>query len=293
MPHAKQYNLVPSSSRLTATTRGWTFYAIVMVLGLAIASSAPLVGEASLLLSMCTPALATGIMLVLVGGTDFRNALPFQLGLWPLGLRAWPLAIAGPAAIFAVGIVILYLLGLTVLAAPVLGNSVLRVVSSIVIGFSFATLVSFAEEIGWRGYLLPRMLGYGVVPAMLLVGFLHGTWHLPLLLTTDYYHSGGNPWVVVPMFLVTLTLAGVFYGILRIWTGSVWPVAVAHAAVNFAWDIASEVSVTKSPVVLEYVGGESGVVMIAGLAVADVLLLWVFSPYIKAAMVRETGHDID
>ena len=89
--------------------------------------------------------------------------------------------------------------------------------------------------------------GIGMVPAMLIVGFLHGVWHLPLLLTTDYYHPTGNPWIVAPLFLVTLTLAGVFYGFLRVWTGSVWPVAVAHAAVNIAWGISSEVSRTKSP----------------------------------------------
>jgi membrane protease YdiL (CAAX protease family) len=102
---------------------------------------------------------------------------------------------------------------------------------------------------------------------MLLVGFLHGIWHLPLMLTTDYYHNTGNPLLVVPLFLVTLTLAGVFYGFLRLWTGSVWPVAVAHAVVNMVWEIMTEMTQTKSALVLEYVGGESGVIMIVGLVV--------------------------
>ena len=95
---------------------------------------------------------------------------------------------------------------------------------------------------------------------MLIVGFLHGVWHLPLLLTTDLLpRRRAIPWIVAPLFLVTLTLAGVFYGYLRVTTGSVWPVAGAHAAVNVAWGISMEVSQTKSPLVLEYVGGESGV----------------------------------
>jgi membrane protease YdiL (CAAX protease family) len=264
--------------------QGWVFYSIVMALALAVAASAPFTGEASLLLSMCTPALATGAMLAWFGSSVSRTSLASQLGLWPLGLRAWPVAIIGPAAIFAVGLAVLALLGLTSLASLQVSGSATGIIGNLLIGFAFATVMSFAEEVGWRGYLLPRMFGYGVIPAMLLVGFLHGTWHLPLLLTTNYYHSGGNPFVVVPMFLVTLTLAGVFYGVLRIWTGSIWPVAVAHAAVNFAWDIASELSVTKSPMVLEYVGGESGVVMIAGLAIFNVILLRIFRTEIGAAM---------
>jgi membrane protease YdiL (CAAX protease family) len=125
--------------------------------------------------------------------------------------------------------------------------------------------------------MLPRMLGLGLVPAMLAVGFLHGVWHLPLLLTTDYYHATGNPWIVAPLFLITLTLAGVFYGFLRIWTGSVWPVAIANSAVNIAWALSSEVSATQSPAVLEYIGGESGLVMICGLLIIDLILIRVMA----------------
>ena len=140
-------------------------------------------------------------------------------------------------------------------------------------GLVVGTLFALGEEIGWRGYMLPRLLGRGVVPAMLLVGFLHGVWHLPLMLTTDYYHNTGNPLLVVPLFLVTLTLAGVFFGFLRLWTGSVWAVAIAHAAANMAWEVMSEMTQTQTPLVLEYVGGESGVIMIAGLAVFSFFII--------------------
>ncbi len=135
------------------------------------------------------------------------------------------------------------------------------------------TLFALGEETGWRGYMLPRLTGLAIVPAMLLVGFLHGVWHLPLMLTTDYYHSTGNPLIVVPLFLVTLTLAGVFYGFLRIWTGSVWPVAIAHAAANTAWNLSGKVAVTPSVLVQEYIGGESGVIMIAGLLIFGFVII--------------------
>ena len=115
---------------------------------------------------------------------------------------------------------------------------------------------------------------------MLLVGLLHGLWHLPIMLTTDFYHSTGNPFLVVPLFLITLTLAGVFYGFLRIWTASVWPVAIAHSTANMAWEITNEMTQTKSALVQEYIGGESGLIMIGGLLV--------FSLFIIRAIKSET-----
>ena len=150
------------------------------------------------------------------------------------------------------------------------------------LGIAVGFVYGLGEEIGWRGYMLPRLLGRGAVPAMLLVGFLHGIWHLPLMLTTDFYHNTGNPLLVVPLFLVTLTLAGVFYGFLRLWTGSVWSVAIAHAVVNMVWEIMTEMTQTKSALVLEYVGGESGVIMIAGLLVFSFFII----RYMKGAKFK-------
>jgi membrane protease YdiL (CAAX protease family) len=76
----------------------------------------------------------------------------------------------------------------------------------------------------------------------------------------------------VPLFLITLSLVGIVYGFLRMWTGSVWPVAIAHAAANMAWEIMTEMTQTKSALVLEYIGGESGLIMIGGLSVMGFVL---------------------
>jgi membrane protease YdiL (CAAX protease family) len=140
------------------------------------------------------------------------------------------------------------------------------------IGLVITTLLALLEEVGWRGYMLPRMTGLGVGTAMLATGFLHGVWHLPLMLLTNVYHAGDMR-IVAPLFVVTLTLAGVFYGFLRLWTGSVWPVAVAHAAVNTAWVAVGAVSVPHSPLAGEYVGGESGLTVIAALLLLAVPIL--------------------
>jgi len=258
---------------MTNANRAFLFYAITLALAMAVAFAVPFIGEASLIVTMMTPTIAVAIMLALIspeGG--FRKVLSL-LGLDRAGFKGWPLAIAGPAAIHLVGLVILSIAGLAVFAAPQItgtaGFAIFKILSGLLVG----TLFALGEEIGWRGYMLPRLLGFGVVPAMLIVGFLHGVWHLPIMLTTDYYHNIGNPLLVVPLFLVTVTLAGVFFGFIRIWTGSVWAVAIAHAAANTAWEITTEMTETKSPLVLEYVGGESGLIMIVGLLIISFFMI--------------------
>lgn len=253
--------------------KAFIFYAITLALAAAVIFVVPVIGEASLIVTMMTPTIATVIMLAFIspeGG--FRKCLSL-LGLDLAGLKGWPLAIAGPAIIHLAGLVILSVAGLAVFVAPQMSGSIGFAIFKITSGLAIGTLFALGEEIGWRGYMLPRLFSFGVVPAMLIVGFLHGVWHLPLMLTTDYYHNTGNPLLVVPLFLVTLTLAGVFFGFIRVWTGSVWAVAIAHAAANTAWELTTEMTETKSPLVLEYIGGESGVIMIAGLLVFSFFII--------------------
>lgn len=241
------------------------FYAITFGLAVVVRLAVPLIGEASLPVTMLTPAIAATLMLAVVApeGT-FRQTL-FNLGLTRLGVKGWPLAIAAPALIFAVALGVIALTGTSAIAAPAMTGGTIWGVVDLVIGFMIGIAFSLAEEVGWRGYLLPRLPVSNVWLAMLVVGFLHGLWHLPLLLTTDLYHSSGDPRLVALLFLITLTLAGSFYGYLRYWTGSVWPVAIAHGAVNSAWNVSNGLIVTKSPAAVEYIGGESGFIMIAAL----------------------------
>jgi membrane protease YdiL (CAAX protease family) len=130
-----------------------------------------------------------------------------------------------------------------------------------------AVFGAFPEEIGWRGYLLPRLRGLGVRPALLLTGLLHGLWHLPIIVGTPLYHAAGDRLVVVPLFLLTLTLAGVCYGYLRLTTGSIWPGTIAHGAFNVFWDRFNACTAGASPEVVEYWAGESGVLTVAALVV--------------------------
>jgi uncharacterized protein len=89
----------------------------------------------------------------------------------------------------------LAVLALTMLGPLALGVSVLfggatAVVDNTILGvlflFAFSIFPGSAvgEELGWRGFALPRMqVRNSALKASLIIGILWGTWHLPLWLT--------------------------------------------------------------------------------------------------------------
>ena len=68
--------------------------------------------------------------------------------------------------------------------------------------------------------------------AAVITGFVHGCFHLPLILIATTYDQHGSRWFVAPMVVATITAGGVFYAYLWDRTHSVWPAAIAHGAVN-------------------------------------------------------------
>lgn len=101
---------------------------------------------------------------------------------------------------------------------------------NMVIGGLINVVATFGEELGWRGWLLPKLLPLGAWPAMLLTGALWGLWHAPIILLGYNYPSA--PVVGVFLFTAFCMLWGVLHGWMRIATGSVWPAALMHGSLN-------------------------------------------------------------
>jgi len=94
------------------------------------------------------------------------------------------------------------------------------------------TLLTFGEEYGWRGYLLPRLLPLGEIRATLLLGMIWALWHLPLIVAGLNY-PGVNVWLAILAFLfVTIAISFAYTWFYVASSGSVLIAAVLHASFN-------------------------------------------------------------
>lgn len=255
-------------SREVATYLGLVF---TMVLTIALTMSGT--GSLAPLLSMATPVIAVGLITLLRTPRGARRALWGTFGLRHARWGSWPAAfVLGVVAVFAVPFGVADMLG----SARFIAWSSINVPTaavSLVVMLAMLTLMALAEEIGWRSYLLPRM--QMLLPrrrAAIAVGFAHGLFHLPLIIFTSTYDSVGSRWVVAPMVLLSVTSAGVLYAWLKDRSGSVWPVAFAHATVNVFVD-GSGLIVILTPVALAYTATESGLATFAAITTIAAVLL--------------------
>lgn len=69
-------------------------------------------------------------------------------------------------------------------------------------------LFGFGEELGWRGYLLPKLLPLGKVRAYVLLGIAWGLWHAPLVFAGFMYP--GHPLSGTLMFIGLTTSLGIY-----------------------------------------------------------------------------------
>ncbi len=89
------------------------------------------------------------------------------------------------------------------------------------------------EEVGWRGFALPRLQATrGALGASLVLGAFWAVWHLPAIVYRDTYRELG--WMVVPMLLCVATVGPVVYTWLFNGTrGSLVPVILFHGLFDF------------------------------------------------------------
>jgi hypothetical protein len=78
------------------------------------------------------------------------------------------------------------------------GFSLARLVSGVVLGIVTSSALVLCEEIGFRGYLLPRLMQLGTIRALLLSSQLHAVWHLPLMVLTPFIAAGPDGRRVTP-----------------------------------------------------------------------------------------------
>lgn len=145
-------------------------------------------------------------------------------------------------------------------------------VGGLLVSFFIGVLVSLVvvsgEEIGWRGYMLTRLIDAGVPRPVLASGLIWGLWHVPLVLA-GVYAAGPSPAFSAALIMVSITSFGYVIARLRLETGSVWPAVVLHAAWNSIIQGPFDGATTGAGATLWV--GESGVLTALVLVVAAVV----------------------
>lgn len=291
-------------NQLTDSIKVVLYYAIAFGLILLLALFGQGLGGGITAIAMFTPLTAVLLMQWVVTCDGYTRLGWQTLGLNKLGVRTWGMAILAPFLVLLCSYSIAWGIGIGRLDWAALHEAValdrpdhiLAMLFRVLLGLLISTILALAEEIGWRGYLLPHLLPLGRTRALLFSGLLQGIWHLPILLLTPFYHESGDRWLVATLFLLSTTVGGVFFGYLRLTSTSVWPAALGHGAFNmFRSTFIAITLAIGSPIALEYWAGESGILTVIAVALVAGCLLYQLNrqtpPTVeKAVLVGELLH---
>jgi uncharacterized protein len=257
--------------------RGILVYCAVCLLGMVALGSAMKLaglemagaGGAGVLAAMWIPALARAIA---VRTVDREFIAPFPI-------RRWGRPRAAVIVVPLVSVVVIYLtaygasalLGV-VRAAPAwqgAGRIAINLVVNLLLGSAIGLLGGMGEELGWRGYLQPRLDQLRVPYSLLVTSVIETAYHVPFILWVGYLESSSAAATVALFFALSL-------GVTPVWTAatyatrSIWTAAWFHALHNV-------LSQTIVPRTLgagdELILGESGVFPVAAYLFAAAVVL--------------------
>jgi membrane protease YdiL (CAAX protease family) len=200
----------------------WTLF----VAGASLSSGAGLGNNPVFLLGVFAPSLVALAVTAWTDGRDGVRALLRRVVLAPSSARWYVFAITYMAAIrLAVAVIHRVVTG----AWPAFGSEPVYIMA---LAMLVSTPVQAGEEIGWRGYALPRLAkGVGLPTASILVGIIWATWHLPLFFIPGTDKTGQS----FPVYLLSVTALSVTMAWLYWRTdGSLLMTMLMHASANNA-----------------------------------------------------------
>lgn len=100
------------------------------------------------------------------------------------------------------------------------------------VGVIGAMTRALGEEIGWRGFLLPRLVRrFNFTGGCFLSGCIWAVWHYPLLLFADY-NAGTPRFYALSCFTLMVIGDAFIFGWFRMRSGSLWPAVILHGSHN-------------------------------------------------------------
>ncbi len=181
------------------------------------------------LLGVFTPSLVALALIARADGRTGTLTLLRRTVKWSAGARWYVFAVGYMAAI---KLAVALLLRIATGAWPAFGQEPVYIMA---IAIVFSTPIQAGEEIGWRGYALPRLSErLGLSSASLAVGVIWACWHLPFFFISGTDKSGQS----FPVYLLSVTALSVAMAWLYWRTDrSLLLTMLMHAAINNTKDI--------------------------------------------------------
>jgi membrane protease YdiL (CAAX protease family) len=177
------------------------------------------------------PSLSGLLLTALDSGKQGLRDLWAKLSKWRVGIHWYAIALL--ATPLAALIILLALSMVSPEFVPGLLTSADKT-SLVITGIVMGIFVGLFEEIGWIGFIVPRMRQrFSVLTTGIIVGILWGAWHFPPFWEADTF-SG-----VFPFFLLLIRLFAWLppYRVLMVWfyerTGSLFLTILFHASLDF------------------------------------------------------------
>ena len=175
------------------------------------------------------PLVAALVLTYLVGGRTALIELAARLRRWRVSWPWYVIALSWEA------VHLLVMSGLILLVtghSPDFPDGYPITAAPIVFAVIFIT-AGLAEEVGWRGFALPRLQSrWSPLAASLTLGLVWALWHLPGTFLPNTSHTGRSPaewlWYIVGTIAFTVVITWVFNGT----KGSVLLPMLLHAASN-------------------------------------------------------------
>jgi uncharacterized protein len=200
------------------------------------------------ILGMWGPGIAAIVTTLVVAKRPFSDLRLNKLGKFRFYLVAWFL----PPLLAVLAVAVTVLIGTGTLdpnftmmkqivdqAAATTGQSLpvnVLIISQLAQGLLFGPIINIVftmgEELGWRGFLLPKLLPIGQWKTILFSGLIWGVWHAPVILQGRNFPQ--HPYWGVLVMILGCVLLGAIFSWLYLKTRSPWSAALAHGSVN-AW----------------------------------------------------------
>lgn len=178
------------------------------------------------------PAAAAFVIVAVTEGEAGVKQLLTPLKQWRVGFQWYLVVLVGPAVTMVVAVALYRFFGAGSQLPDLdrLWSSLPLYIGGLLVLCFYQLIIIWGEEIGWRGYALPRLQARThPLLASVIVGVLWGFWHLPYFWNEGTVHNNMS----LPFFV----LSTIGYAILYTWVyngtrGSLFLVCLLHAANN-------------------------------------------------------------